>query len=138
VRQQQILERLKASVLVQEGEQPPYDPRKLCIELENIAENLEKLIVSINRTNAVAKLAGGQTLSEAIAQRDKYIALAKAYTSAAQSASNQQFRGLRSEIKMIPPIPPAELQEKADLFALQARQTDLALQAGNWIQDVIE
>ena len=138
VRQQQLLERLKASVLVQEGEKPPYDPNMLCGELENLADQLERIIVQINRTNAVARLSTGQTMSEAIAGRDKFIALAKAYTAAAQTASNQQFRGLRTEIKMVPPIAPTQLQDKADAFALKARELDVALQAANWATEIME
>ena len=39
IRFQQLRERLKASVLVQEGEKPPEDPEELLKELESVADH---------------------------------------------------------------------------------------------------
>src|SRR5690242_7604720 len=77
IRFQQLRERLKASVLVQEGEKPPEDPEELLKELERIADQLGALIAQINKTNLSTMLPGGGTLTDALARRD-YLALLQA------------------------------------------------------------
>src|ERR1051325_6850366 len=77
IRFQQLRERLKARVLVQEGEQPPEDPTELLNELERVADQLATLIAQINRTNLSTTLPDGGTLTDALARRD-YLALLQA------------------------------------------------------------
>jgi hypothetical protein len=50
----EVRDRLWVSAPAQEGDQPAEDPEPLLTELGAIAVELEKLIVDINRTNAVA------------------------------------------------------------------------------------
>ncbi|HEX6122745.1 MAG TPA: DIP1984 family protein, partial [Ktedonobacterales bacterium] len=58
---EQMRERLRQSVLVQEGEQPPEDPRALLAELERLIAEMTDLIARINRTNLATRLADGTT-----------------------------------------------------------------------------
>ena len=67
---EQLRERLQASVVVQEGEQPPEDSQALLTELERLFVQLAALIARINRTNLHAALPSETTVTEALAQRD--------------------------------------------------------------------
>lgn len=62
--------RLKASALVQEGEQPPEDPASLLAEFDDLATELERLVTRINHTNLATRLPDGTTLTDALARRD--------------------------------------------------------------------
>src|ERR671936_1078504 len=62
--------RLKASALVQEGEQPPEDPAGLLAEFDDLATQLERLVTRINHTNLATRLPDGTTLTDALARRD--------------------------------------------------------------------
>lgn len=57
-------------MLIQEGEEPPEDPRALLAEVARLAQALEGLIPRINRTNLAIRLENGQTLTEALARWD--------------------------------------------------------------------
>src|SRR5438477_13071703 len=49
---EQLRGRLKASALVQEGEQPPEDPASLLAEFDDLATQLERLVTQINHTTS--------------------------------------------------------------------------------------
>jgi hypothetical protein len=59
--------RLKASALVQEGEQPPEDPASLLSEFDGLATQCERLVTQINHTNRATRLPDGATLTDALA-----------------------------------------------------------------------
>lgn len=69
-RVEQLRARLQASVMVQEGEQPPEDPQVLFTELDALLTQFGTLIAQINRTNLNAQVEGGQTVTDALARRD--------------------------------------------------------------------
>src|SRR5919204_597626 len=58
---EQLRGRLRASALVQEGEQPPEDPASLLAEFDDLATQLERLVTQINHTNLATKLPDGTT-----------------------------------------------------------------------------
>jgi hypothetical protein len=62
-------------------------------------------------------------------------------TSAADAAAGEGqrgFRQLRSELKMIPALPVAELRSQADDLARQLREVDTLIQRTNWEADLID
>src|SRR5260370_22784953 len=67
---EQLRARLRQSVLVQEGEQPPEDPSELLAEAARLVDELARLIFRINRANLATTLPNGVSLTEAIARRD--------------------------------------------------------------------
>jgi len=66
----QLEERLRSSVLVQEDERPPEEPEELLSELDAHCTELQRLIATINHTNASSRLPTGETVTEALARRD--------------------------------------------------------------------
>ena len=67
---EQLRLRLVKVAKVQAGDTPAEQPQELLATLEAALQELQTLIVQINRTNLGATLADGTTLMEAIAQRD--------------------------------------------------------------------
>jgi hypothetical protein len=66
----QLEERLRASVLEQEGEEPPEQPEALIRDIDAHCTELQRLIAQINHSNASTKLPSGETVTEALARRD--------------------------------------------------------------------
>jgi hypothetical protein len=137
-RAEQLRARIAASARYQEGETPAEDAVALLAEAGEVLGELESLIRRINRTNAVTVL-DGDTLTDALARRDVLRLRHGLLTSAANAAAGEGqrgFRQLRSELKMIPALPVAELRGQADDVARQLREVDTVIQRTNWEADL--
>ncbi|MEV4753723.1 DIP1984 family protein [Micromonospora sp. NPDC049559] len=139
-RVEQLRTRVAASARYQEGEAPAEDPAALLAEAGEVLGELEALIRRINRTNAATTVDGG-TLTDALARRDVLRLRHSLVTSAADAAAGdgqRGFRQLRSELKMIPALPVAELRGQADDLARQLREVDTLIQRTNWEVDLLD
>ncbi|MEU0546896.1 DIP1984 family protein [Micromonospora sp. NPDC005979] len=139
-RAEQLRARITASARFQEGENPAEDASALLVEVGETLDELESLIRRINRTNA-ATVVGGGTLTDALARRDVLRLRHNVVTSAAAAAAGEGQRGyrqLRSELKMIPALPVAELRRQADDLARQLREVDTLIQRTNWEVDLLD
>lgn len=136
----QLEERIRSSVLVQEGEDPPEQPTELLSELDTLCDELERLIARINHTNASTRLPTGQTVTEALARRDVLALRASALRSAIRATSERGMfsRVTRSEIRMVRQVRVSELQSRVDAHAKAQREIDNALQQHNWTTALIE
>ena len=105
-----------------------------------VLNELESLIRRINRTNAATAVEGG-TLTDALARRDVLRLRRGVVSSAADAAAGEGqrgFRQLRSELKMIPALPVADLRRQADDLARQLREVDTLIQRTNWEADLLD
>ena len=139
-RAEQLRARIAASARYQEGESPAEDAGALLTEAGRVLTDLESLIRRINRTNAATLVVGG-TLTDALARRDVLRLRHNVVTSAADAAvgkDQRAFRQLRSELKMIPALPVAELRARADELARELREVDTLIQRMNWEADLLE
>jgi hypothetical protein len=139
-RAEQLRARITASARFQEGEAPAEDAGALLAEAGQVLGELESLIRRINRTNAATSVGGG-TLTDALARRDVLRLRHGVVTSAANAAAGEGqrgFRQLRSELKMIPALPVAELRGQADDLARRLREVDTEIQRTNWEADLLE
>jgi len=138
----QLQDRLSACVLAQEGEDPPESPDELLIDLNRHCDELQELIAQINQTNAHARLATGETVTEGIARRDVIALRQGALRSAIKAATGGSGFGLtrysRSEIRMVRHVKVAELQGQLDALAQERRELDNRLQEHNWQASLIE
>lgn len=134
----ELRKRLADSVLVQEGDRPAEDPEALLREMEEIAERLRLLTVRINDTNVTGGIEGGQTLMEAIAERDRLDQLHEIYRHTAGQATPQRDRFGRHEIRFVATVNAAGLHRRADAIARERRQLDVRIQEANWRIDLIE
>lgn len=129
---------MRVSALVQEGDAPPEEPGPLLAELDAIADELERLIANINRTNAKVRLASEQTLTRALARRDVLGLRHSALRAVADATAQQQARYSRSEIRVVRTFDVAEVRKRVDALARDQRELDVAIQAANWTVDLIE
>ncbi|MGC4792219.1 DIP1984 family protein [Micromonospora sp. DT178] len=139
-RAEQLRARIAASARYQEGEAPAEDASALLVEAGEVLGELEALIRRINRTNAATLVEGG-TLTDALARRDVLRMRHSVVTSAADAAAGEGQRGyrqLRSELKMVPALPVAELRRQADDLARQLREVDTLIQRTNWEVDLLD
>jgi|SRR5688572_4694093 hypothetical protein len=139
-RAEQLRVRINASARSQEGETPAEDAAALLIEAAEVLDTLEVLIRRINRTNASTLVESG-TLTDLLARRDVLRLRHGVVTSAANAAvgeGQRGFRQLRSELRMIPSLPVAELRGQADDLARQLREVDTVIQRTNWETDLLQ
>ena len=135
----QLQERLRASVLVQEGDEPPESADALLDQLESDCHELQHLIAQINHTNATTKLSTGETVTEGLARRDVLALRRSGLNTAARAARNDGLpRYSRSEIRMVRQIRVGDIQDRIDGLAKEQRQLDTVLQEHNWTTPLIE
>lgn len=134
-RMEQLRQRLTASALVQEGEQPPENPEDLLGELDRTANQLEKLIRRINLTNA-AEEKQGKTLTELLARRDVLTQKISILRSLLETAGHTVMRGSRMEVKIRSTVDVADLRRQSDDLAKELRILDTAIQSANWLIDL--
>ena|SRR5215813_11618116 len=138
-RAEQLRARIAASARYQEGETPAEDASALLAEAGEVLNELESLIRRINQTNSATRIEGG-TLTDALARRDVLRLRHSMVSAAAGAAAGDGQRGLRqlrSELKMIPALPVAELRTQADDLARQLREVDTLIQRTNWEADLL-
>lgn len=133
-----LRERLKISVLVQEGDQPPEDPQVLLAELDRLLDRLSLLIAQINHTNARTKLKNGMVLTDALAQRDVLKLRHSVLKSAADTASRRTTQYSRSEIRDVATVDVGAIRQQTDRLAQQHRELDTSIQEINWTTELIE
>jgi len=135
----QLQERLRASVLVQEGDDPPESAEELLAELGSLCDQLERLIARINQTNSATKLSEGETVTDALARRDVLGLRQGALRAAVRAATSEgPLRYSRSEVRMVRQIRVSEIQTQVDALAKEQRELDTLLQETNWTTPLIE
>lgn len=134
----QIRHRLTQSALIQEGEQPPENPQTLLAEMGQLLNQLEGLVVRINKTNLQTSLNENVVLTEALAQRETLSERHSIISDLANTAAARVERYGRAEIRKISTVDVAELRRQLDDIARQRRELDTAIQAKNWATDLIE
>ncbi|GGT40422.1 DIP1984 family protein [Streptomyces purpureus] len=141
-RVEQLRARVVGNARYQEGEAPAEDAASLLGDAGAALDELEALIRRINRTNAQAVIAGGGTLTDALARRDVLRLRHAVITSAADAAAGRDKHGsarqLRSELKMLSALPVAELRAQADVLARELREVDVLIQRSNWEVDLLD
>lgn len=130
--------RAVASAQVQEGTQAADNASELLAEIERLAEETKTLVQRINRTNVTVSLASGQILADAIVERDHYLVLRNQIDAIAKAAGEPQQRYLRSEIRVVRTVEPAQLRKREDGLARAHRELDVAIQEANWTYDLAE
>jgi membrane glycosyltransferase len=135
---EQLKARLVANAKIQDGDTSAENPNDLLAELERVFVTLADLIKRINKTNSATAFDAGQTLSDALAERDVLMAKRKAYASLAEAASIVQTVYSRSEVKFVRTVDVPRLQTQVDDLSKTCRELDSRIQAMNWATDLLE
>jgi len=132
----QLTGRLQASAVVQEGDVPPEDPAELLRELDEMADELERLITDINLTNATTRLADGRTVTECLAHRDVLGLRLNVLRAAAEAGVQASARYSRLEIRMIRHVDIGAIRREIDDLSRELRELDSLIQEHNWTTDL--
>ncbi len=129
--------RLINNAKVQEGVEPTEDPKKLIKELNEKLERMEWLVVHINKTNAVAKMATGETIAEGIAKKEMLAKKISIIGSFIDFGSSAVSRTTHSEIRILPSTNIPELQKTLDSYSKELRVLDSKIQECNWNTELL-
>ena len=128
----QLEDRLKSIVKIQEGDEPDEVAEDLLSELQNASVQLEDVIYRVNRTNLHAVI-DGVPITKLIARKDVLTKEIGILRNVLKVASAQESRYSRNEIKYVRTIDTAELRKKVDRLSAELRRVDLRIQEANWM-----
>ncbi len=131
-----LRERIARNAMLQEGEMPQEKVEDLLAEATSALQEQQKLVRSINATNASAKLADGRLLADLLAQRDMLIEQHSLLASTIVATHKEVDRYSQREIKWVPQINVASLQKQVDDLSRKIREVNVAVQAANWQIDL--
>ncbi len=134
---EQIKNRLRNNVMVQEGDKPSEDPEVLLKEFENCQLELTDIIKRINKTNNETMFNEKWTLADALAERDGLWEKRLVLSHVAEEASIKQDRYSRTEIRYISTVNVKELQKEIDKLSKEYRELDTKIQGLNWTIELI-
>ena len=134
---EQVEQRLKSVVKIQEGDTPEESPVDLLSELYQAAAQLEKLLYRINITN-LRTVRDGETITAMIARKDVLTLEINVLRNVLKAATEPESRYSRNEIKYVKTIDTAKLRKKIDNLSAELRKTDLKIQETNWTADLMD
>ena len=134
---EQIKNRLRNNILIQEGEIPSEEPEDLLKELFNTQRELATIIKRINKTNNETEYNENWMLSDALVERDVLFERRSVLANSVEQASFKQDRYSRTEIKYISTINVKEIQKEVDRLSKEYRELDTKIQGVNWVTDLI-
>jgi hypothetical protein len=148
-RLQQVSHRAQQAARYQEGETPAEDVNALLEEGLSLTEQIQALVVRINRTNSEttvsvngSKKAQKITLTAAIAMRDGLSMQRKLLTDVAEAAASGShslgsWRRSRTELIDKTDLQVAVRRAEADAKARRHRELDTIIQQANWNTDLL-
>lgn len=134
---EQLEQRLKSVVKIQEGDIPEESPADLLAELYQATAQLEKLLYRINLTNLYTVM-DGEPITAMIARKDVLTLEINVLRNVLKAATEPESRYSRSEIKYVKTINTAKLRKKIDTLSAELRKTDLKIQETNWTADLMD
>ena len=136
-RMEQLSARLNNNALVQEGDKPAEDPQELLVQLEQVSNQLARIITQINLTNSATKT-DAVTLTQLLARRDVATRKLEMVRKFLRSASEKTYRSRGSEIKILSTVNVRELQKQVDAESKALRELESQIQGLNWMTELQE
>ncbi len=119
-------------LIVSDNKIPQEDPVKLMAQLRNTIQELESLVIRINRTNNETIVEGEGVLMEALAKRDSLKLLSEKLRNIrfAAQINNSGDKNLKTTIDI------KNLQIEMDQTGRAFREIDSKIQGMNWLTDL--
>ena len=133
------IEALSTAVITPDGLGPDEDPHALLRQIHTAQDDLEALVIRINRTNNRALTSGGLILMEAIAHRDmlsKRVEHLKELTKAILGRNRRELWTDKAPIQTTH-VSVESLRSKLNASSQELRELDLAIQAANWASELL-
>ena len=133
---QQLEQRIKSNVKVQEDDEPLEDPNELMKELHSCLIQLEELIGRINLTNLNTKNADGQSITQLMAKKDTLTLRIGILRNIYSEATNLLSRYSASEIRQECVIDVKQLSKQIDDYSGRLRKLDMEIQGLNFLTEL--
>ena len=133
---QQLEQRIKSNVKVQEGDEPLEDPNELMKELHSCLIQLEELIARINLTNIKTKNAEGLSITQLMAKKDTLTTRIGILRNIYSEATNITSRYSHTEIRLECVIDAKQLSKQIDDYSGRLRKLDMEIQALNFLTEL--
>ena len=133
---QQLEQRIKSNVKVQEGDEPLEDPNELMKELHSCLIQLEELIARINLTNIKTKNAEGLSITQLIAKKDTLTTRIGILRNIYSEATNIVNRYSSSELRIECVIDAKQLSKQIDYYSSSLRKLDIEIQSLNFLTEL--
>ena len=133
---QQLEQRIKSNVKVQEDDEPLEDPNELMKELHSCLIQLEELIGRINLTNINTKNAEGLSITQLMAKKDTLTLRIGILRNIYSEATNLFNRYSSSEIRQECVIDVKQLSKQIDDYSARLRKTDMEIQGLNFLTEL--
>ena len=138
---ERLSERLVNNAKTQEGEVPSENPGDLIQEIDRTNEELTRLIIGINKTNALVYLAPNEvpvvTLADALAKRDGIAKRRNILAKFAEAATEPVRAYGRLEVKYVRTMNIPDIQRRIDALAAEYNALDAKIQGKNWDTDLV-
>jgi len=124
--------RIRPVLIVSDDKVPQENPDKLLAQLRKAIEDLETLIIRINKTNNKTKVEGEGSLMEALANRDSLKMLSEKLRNIRYAAqvNNSGDTNLKTTIDI------KRLQAEMDQTGRAFRELDSKIQEINWLTEL--
>ena len=133
---QQLEQRIKSNVKVQEGDEPLEDPNELMKELHSCLIQLEELIARINLTNIKTKNEEGLSITQLIAKKDTLTTRIGILRNIYSEATNIVNRYSSSELRIECVIDAKQLSKQIDEYSGRLRKLDIEIQSLNFLTEL--
>lgn len=126
--------RIRPVLVVSNDRVPQEDPNKLLAQLRNAIQELESLVIRINKTNNETHIEGEGLLMEALAKRDSLKMLSEKLRNVRYAAQidNSGEANLNTTIDI------KKLQIEMDQTGRAFRELDSKIQEVNWLTELKE
>lgn len=129
----ELRDRLRSNLIVQEGGQPAEDPEQLLAELDKAIAQLIALTQRISRTTATTRFDETRTISDVLAERESLVVQWRTLANLVKAASLEQIRCSRSSgTRYVPTIDVQAVQWRVDGMSRRYRELDSAIKKINW------
>lgn len=124
--------RITPVLIVSDDRLPQEDPNKLMAQLRKAIQDLESLVVRINKTNNETSVEGEGLLMEALAKRDSLKMLSEKLRNIRYAAqiNNSGDKNLKTTIDI------KSLQIEMDQVGRAFREIDSKIQGVNWLTEL--
>jgi hypothetical protein len=123
---------------VQEGDEPNEDPNELAKEAFRLMQEFEELVERINRTNTLGQISSGETITAAMAARDRMQRQHAFLEHVISSAMGTSDYYSNREVRWTTTVNVAGLQKQADDVSRKLRELNTEIQQANWNVDLVE
>ena len=126
--------RIRPVLIVSDDKLPQEDPAKLLAQLRKAVQDLESIVVRINKTNNATRVEGEGLLMEALARRDALKLLSEKLRVIRHAAqiNNSGEANLKTTISI------KDLQSEMDQTGRAFRELDNKIQEINWKTELMD